>query len=1436
MLFLAAFTCSPLFSFAATITAEVAGGDWNTGTTWVGGVVPTQWDEVIIPAGTTVSVSGNLTQTNHSGILNLNGTLQISGSFDRTGGENFIMGDGSTFIVGGSCTIPTPFTSGDAATITVNSALTLSGTTSLGTNNIVNVGAVMATAACSIGAGSEVRIEGSYSHTGTLDLSGMMIVEGNFTDATQTVNVNSGGELIVKGNVVDNSTFTIAGTMLVSGDFTKSSGGGVSVSGFLGIGGDYSITGSSTTISGDMTVLGEYSTDNSTSITGELSVVGVVTGATPTDKTIEADDPIWDTDEGVKQIYWEDFTGKTGETVWPDDGLSNWEILETSLASISGTNEGLSASFSNNRPANYYIWETDEVLVGCYTNLVISAYITGTLKANINFQYQLLINGTWQNWNNVGEVNPSIGLRMAEVSTSATGFRLRINANSIEGPGSINVDNISVSGTVGLGPDLPAIELITGFDQLAVCLGQTSVYRLDEEFATYSWSVSDPGSNTLTNAATSSATVVWGSLPATLSVTVSSECGRSGSAEWVISSDESFKLALIDLTYPSCFSTSDGSITVSASCGSGSYEYSIDTDPVQTNGTGIFSGLGGGDYVITCNDLTSSETDNITIELTAPDEIEITLLPSSSTFSCNSDFGCSGVLDFTVSGGTGTLVSTLEGTLDAGGDLVVDPVVQLVMSSAYSLNDYPLIVEVDKDIYPAVYDDFSDVRFFSDPDLTNPLYYWMDPNNPGIFYVKTNVSDGGSIYMFYGNADAYPERSSFTEVLTQGGMSLEYFTNASWAGSSVGCTDSEVEMNYSSGTFSDCNLELTATDQSFKWSGWIRVPAASEGYDNLKIYTGKSNESTGAVQIYVNGVDVDYGNKYIDISLLYGQLIFLEIWYSKTSTNVTTFEVGWSGNEGGAITGSDEFLNPSSALSRLGVTPEPTVEPVFSARYTGLCAGTYSLLVSDNGGTGCAVRSEDILIEVDNDAVTWETSSLPGTFSGNRDSYSGLVGGQTLYYNNFSSPVSSYTTTGAFSSELYKIKFDGNGTGTLTINTSTKGFKSIGIDFTAFQSVGGDPGWAATDYLRIDYEYHNGTSWTSAGGNPILYDTGIWSGENNLPGTQFPNNGNTVGDEFSYSFATPHSIEDKDNIRITFTVYTGSPDRNYYFDELRITGATDYSVDPDVSGIPVVLEAGVPGTIEPYYIDQVINDESCGGGIEIERTWNAVDNCGTYATPYVQNIVLYANSYSPTLTITAASEPATSYSFCNAVVSLNVPEAGATTCEPYAIYYQLNSGSLVEVYVSTDPLPTDPITVTFPQNQTSTFNWVLIDPILAEYVSSDYSVTIQPEFSASFSYNPDPPGFCEGGSATVTVTPSGGEAPYTYDFSATVSGITGSAGSGVTGQWTSDSFVDGDQVTVAITDAEGCRTIDRQAPNNVPITDSQTMTVYPPVVTPSITY
>lgn len=104
------FLHSTTISHAATITSTSSGGNWGTGTTWVGGNAPGSSDNVVIASTATVSLAGSSTTLVS---LTVYGTLQLAGknlTFGVLQGTGIITNSGSTPIMTvGSDNISTTF-------------------------------------------------------------------------------------------------------------------------------------------------------------------------------------------------------------------------------------------------------------------------------------------------------------------------------------------------------------------------------------------------------------------------------------------------------------------------------------------------------------------------------------------------------------------------------------------------------------------------------------------------------------------------------------------------------------------------------------------------------------------------------------------------------------------------------------------------------------------------------------------------------------------------------------------------------------------------------------------------------------------------------------------------------------------------------------------------------------------------------------------------------------------------------------------------------------------------------------------------------------------------------------------------------------------------------------------------------------------------------
>jgi len=257
-------------SIGVTGITSAQSGDWAATSTWVGGVVPTATDNVIIAAGHTVSTAASLTRT---GSTTVNGTFQLnSGGFasgtnftyGSSGGLNFnssgaygvdashvywpttsgpvnvsVLQGGLTLNAGANRTVSGTFQT--AAGVTFGSAtLTLNGICRINTggffNNTPSYGStstLIYNTGTSFGRGNEWTTATSgagypanvqISNPGTVTTvnmgSNFAQCSGTLTiDASTIMNTPSGG-LIVLGNVINNGTISLGGDVTTPGNWT----------------------------------------------------------------------------------------------------------------------------------------------------------------------------------------------------------------------------------------------------------------------------------------------------------------------------------------------------------------------------------------------------------------------------------------------------------------------------------------------------------------------------------------------------------------------------------------------------------------------------------------------------------------------------------------------------------------------------------------------------------------------------------------------------------------------------------------------------------------------------------------------------------------------------------------------------------------------------------------------------------------------------------------------------------------------------------------------------------------------------------------------------------------------------------------------------------------------------------------------------------------
>ncbi len=456
---------------AATRTSTAAGGNWNAGGSWVGGVAPATTDAVIIATTGTGKITVNVASTcvgvtinSGATLVSTTLTLTVNGPWVNNG--TYTQGTATVSFGSASAAI-----NNGAGTANFNNISVASGAT-LAINTNVTAGGTFVFAAVAVT--STININSTNSVT----VTGLMTMPRPSTGATCNLNIGN-GSLQVGGNFTMSATtgtrrdiITIGnGTFTVIGNFTNSTTGcqiTFSGSGIMNLGGTVStsvltLTPGTGTVnynrSNTQTVwnttyynltLSGTSAKTTTTVTvnGTLSMEGTATAsAAPTYG-------------GSATLQYNTATGRTAGVEWITPFAASGGVI---IANTGAINPGAAKVFNTNVP------------------LTINSGATLTTGANtFTFNGNLVNNGTWTaSTGNIvitGTATQSIGLFNTTGTVSMTKTAGTATFTGGENGGAFTLNGSG--GTLNLGVGLTHTFTGTWTNTAGTLAGNTSTLNI----------------------------------------------------------------------------------------------------------------------------------------------------------------------------------------------------------------------------------------------------------------------------------------------------------------------------------------------------------------------------------------------------------------------------------------------------------------------------------------------------------------------------------------------------------------------------------------------------------------------------------------------------------------------------------------------------------------------------------------------------------------------------------------------------------------------------------------------------------------------------------------------------------------------------------------------------------------------------------------------
>jgi hypothetical protein len=216
----------------ATITSAQT-GNWTTGSTWVGGSVPSNSDNAIIANGHTVTLVSSrsiVALTINSGgtlagggfTLTVSGNFVVNGTYSGTGAIT-LTGSGTTIDGTGSITNTSTLTiSTGSKSILATANLTFAGTIAIsGTRTVTNNGIITTSAAGGM-TGSASGSTWVNAANAALNIAGPLLATGTLTATASpnTMNYNGAGAQTIKSTTYHHLTLATSGAKTAGGNLT----------------------------------------------------------------------------------------------------------------------------------------------------------------------------------------------------------------------------------------------------------------------------------------------------------------------------------------------------------------------------------------------------------------------------------------------------------------------------------------------------------------------------------------------------------------------------------------------------------------------------------------------------------------------------------------------------------------------------------------------------------------------------------------------------------------------------------------------------------------------------------------------------------------------------------------------------------------------------------------------------------------------------------------------------------------------------------------------------------------------------------------------------------------------------------------------------------------------------------------------------------------